>query len=209
MKRGNPSGAVARGVLGCALLVVCAACAKNSEPVVSATLADAPAEAARTPEALAGPLVQPAEADLAFAQAVLDRIDAGFTQAVRYLAQARTLDDEFMAYLNALNTASWVDLATTEWRVQKDELIAVPGPSATTAQRIVEWSPGCIVVAVHADYTAWFPPFTEDPRQRYVALLAGQDAGDQLELNSTGWQLNYDGWQEDGGEPEDACDARP
>jgi hypothetical protein len=208
MKRRN-SASFVRAALTCALLAVSAGCARNSEPVVSATLADAPTNGVREAEITVGPLVQPADVDLAFAQAVLDRIDASFTRAVQRLAQTRALDDEFMAYLNALNTNSWVGLATTEWLVQKDELIAVPGPSVTTAERIVEWSPGCIVVAVHADYTAWFPPFAEDPRQRYIALVARQDPGDRLELNNSGWQLNYDGWQEDGGEPEDACDARP
>ncbi len=197
-----------RGVIGCVLVVVAAGCGKGSEPVESATLSDAPAGVGRGAEASQRPLVQPVQADLAFAQSVLDRIDAGFTEAVQYLAQTRALDDRFMAYLNALNTAGWTDLAALEWRAQKDELLAFPGPGATTAERIVEWSPGCIVVAVRADYTAWFPPFTEDPRQRYVALVAGQDPGDRLELNGSGWQMNYDGWQDDGGEPENACDAR-
>ena len=208
MKRGNVTGGVLRGMIGCMLLVVAGGCGQYSEPVESATLSDAPTGAGPAAEVSLRPLVQPAARDLAFAQSVLNRIDAGFTEAVQYLAQTRALDDRFMSYLNALNTTGWAELAVLEWRVQKDELLAFPGPGATTAERIVEWSPGCIVVAVHADYTAWFPPFTEDPRQRYVALVAGQDPGDRVELNRSGWQLNYDGWQDDGGEPENACDAR-
>jgi hypothetical protein len=158
------------------------------------------------PESPAPPVwEQPAHADVGFTQAVLAQIDSGFTTAVQHLALTRTLDDQFMAYLNALNTTRWVDLAVREWQELKDELVDQPGRGATTVQRIVTWSPGCIVAAVHGDYTAWFPPLQEDPRQRYVALVAGRDPGDRPNLNPPGWQLNYDAWQEDGGEPEDAC----
>jgi hypothetical protein len=183
------------------LLALCA-CARNSPPIVSATLANAPA-----PDT-AG-VRQPVQPDRAFAQAVLDEIDGGFTAAVQHLAQTRALDEEFMAYLDALHTAGWARLAVEEWQVQKDELVPRPGRGTTTVERIVEWFPGCIVAAVHGDYSAWFPPFIDDPRQRYVALVAGRDEGDRPDLNPTGWQLNYDGWQDDGGEPEHACDARP
>jgi hypothetical protein len=148
---------------------------------------------------------QPAHADVGFTQAVLAQIDGGFTTAVQHLATTRTLDEQFMAYLDALNTTRWVELAVWEWQELKDELVDRPGRGTTTVQRIVTWSPGCIVAAVRGDYTAWFPPLQEDPRQRYVALVAGRDPGDQPDLNPTGWQLNYDAWQEDGGEPEDTC----
>lgn len=202
-------------VMGVALLL--SGCGDGPEPGASGGLdVTAPAGAAPGPmlpvlpasASLVGE--QPAQADPAFAQAVIDEIDGGLTIAVQHLAQAQALDDQFMAYLNALHTASWVDLAVREWQELKDELVSRPGQGITTVQRIVEWSPGCMVAAVHGDYTAWFPPLPplqEDPRQRYVALVAGSDPGDRSDLNPTGWQLNYDAWQEDGGQPEDACDA--
>ncbi|MGH8906642.1 MAG: hypothetical protein ACRD0K_09020 [Egibacteraceae bacterium] len=191
-----------QALLGIALLLAGCSDGNPGAAVDSAPLAPA------VPAAVAPPMgEQPARPDPVFAQAVLEEIDGGLTAAVQHLAQTRVLDERFMAYLNALHTSSWVGLSVREWQELKDVLVDRPGRGVTTVQRIVEWSPGCIVAAVRGDYTAWFPPLQEDPRQRYVALVAGSDPGDRSDLNAIGWQLNYDAWQEDGGEPEDACGA--
>ncbi len=80
-----------------------------------------------------------------------------------------------------------------------------PGNRVTTVSRLITVSQICIFAEVTRDYgptTAGPPP---RPASLYVVLVTKDETDDPKHLNPTPWAMLYDGVQNDGSQPDDAC----
>lgn len=206
----------AEGLVGLAallLVLLIAGCAGESEPVVGATLpADGPRPVSAPPSALPGKaepnprFAQPAGPDRAFVQGLADEFDRIQNASVRYLAQRRAVDQEFIDYQQAIYAPEWLHRSLEGWRVEKDALSSEPGEARTTVGEVVTWEQGCIVAAVSSDLGVWFAIRQPPLPQRYIAVVQ-RPASPVEDANPTGWWMSYDGWQDSGLPPDGLCAA--
>lgn len=144
----------------------------------------------------------PRERDPEYVERVLAPLDELLGDAVARVAEAGTVDAEFVALAEAVYLPTPRDQFLTVWAESADIARTDPGAVRTTVGRVLTWEPGCIVAAVDRDFSAWVTTDLGSTPQRYVGLVAADVPQGR---NATGWRLAYDGWQSDGGLPADPC----
>lgn len=203
------------GFTGVLLALLSAGCAGESKPVVGATLpADGPqplvsVSSSVEQEGSAKPsaeFAQPERPDPAFVQSLVDQFDAIQNTSVRYLAQRRVVDQQFIDSQRAIYAPEWLQRSLEGWRIEKDALSAKPGEARTTVGKVVTWEKGCIVAAVESDLGVWFAIRQPPLPQRYVAVVPRSEP-QVKDVNPTGWWMTYDGWQDNGLPPDGLCAA--
>lgn len=192
-----------------ALLIV--GCAGESKPVTGATVpTDGPkppmsaSSAKPEPAKSSTEFHQPTQPDPAFVQRLVDQFDAIQNTSVRYLAQRRAVDQQFIDFQRAIYAPEWLQQSLEGWRIEKDALSPKPGEARTTVGEVVTWKKGCIVAAVRTDMGVWFAIRQPPLPQRYIAV-AQRPGPPAKDTNPTGWWMIYDGWQDSGLPPDNLC----
>lgn len=151
----------------------------------------------------------PATIDVAYVNKVMAALDHVYGDAIRHLAQTKTVDPRFFDYLGALYSPTELKFQQSSWSREQQQpgfgrLLDVPADPRTTVTRLIQVSSSCLFIAVDRD----FGPIYKEPVQklsnRYIALTP---ATTPVALNPTGWKMNYDGNERDGSQPSGACVA--
>lgn len=148
----------------------------------------------------------PAVIDVAYVEKVMEALDHVYGDAIRILAKERQITKEFLEHLAAIYTPKEFEIAQEIW--VKDiaaglvGLLPTPGDPRTTVLRLVRVEPQCVVAAVDRDFTATRDRPVVTTPQHFVGLVPSSDASD---LNPTPWRLSFDGFKDDGSEPQEPC----
>lgn len=140
----------------------------------------------------AGDYPVPAEIDVAYAQQVVDALDAVLGEAARIAAREQTLDQGFFDRMTAAYETGELRTAVVPgWLDQADrgfpDLVAEPGDPRSTVLALDRSDPGCLVLQVERDYNALYPD-PEEPRRVLIALVAAPEGTDRG-LNPTPWVI--------------------
>jgi hypothetical protein len=192
-------------IVACVLSLVAGACGGSGR----AHTADPPLKkASTTTTSTTISYAVPATIDVAYVDKVMKALDHVYGDAIRHLAQTKSMDVDFVKTLSAIYTPSESTAQQEGWSIQQqqpegfDALRADGGDPITTASRLVRADPTCVVVAVDRN----FGPAYKDPPQitpnRYVVLTP---ATGSTPPNPTPWRMAWDGFVKGGGEPSNHC----
>ena len=151
----------------------------------------------------------PAVIDAAYVARVMQALDHIYGNAIRHLAQTRSIDETFLRHLVAIYTDRFFRLAQDAW-VQDaarglPRLASNPGDPMTTVQEVRQANPDCVVIRVIRDFGPTVNGSQDETPQRYVGLVPLPAGRDPERLNPTPWAMAYDGFTTTGSVPEDPC----
>lgn len=152
----------------------------------------------------------PAVIDAAYVEKVMAALDHVLGDAIRLMVRERGLSETFLDHLAAIYTEKELEFHQGLWaesfRQTLDERPPVPGDPLTRVQRVLRADRECVVVAVDRSFAATLTvPERKPPQQRYIALVPAVREQDRRGLNPTPWMMSFDGWMQDGGEPDAPC----
>jgi hypothetical protein len=150
--------------------------------------------------------------DAAYVGRVMQALDHLYGEAVRHLAQSRTVDEQFLKYLVAIYNPRMFNLTQDAWvKLQArgfPSLRSAPDDPGLRIEALARADRGCVVI--QGDH-ALSPMFERDDppnHHRFVALVPLNPTRNPSGLNPTPWTLNFDGEGSGGWMPEDLCVAQ-
>jgi hypothetical protein len=151
----------------------------------------------------------PAVIDAAYVGRVMQALDHVYGDAVRHLAQSRTVDEPFLKYLVATHNPRIFGLAQDLWvKIQARGFAGLrdaPADPVTRIDKLLRADRDCVLIQGDRDLSPLHA--TDDPtnHDRYVALTPLAPNRNPDHLNPTPWTINFSGQRSDGSPPEDAC----
>lgn len=156
--------------------------------------------------------VIPQSIDEAYLNAVLAALDEVDGEATRIIVATKRFPPEAANLLNAIYSDERFQVQADAWFEALGEdpelgsIKAEPGNRRTEVQRIITASHSCVWMAVERDHSA--SSVTQSPpRTEYIALRPLDESNDRAGQNPTAWMITADGFNEDGSEPGNQCDA--
>jgi hypothetical protein len=151
----------------------------------------------------------PATIDAAYVDRVMKALDHVYGDAIRHLAQVKSMDPYFVDRLNAIYTPEESTFEQSTWSLEQqksgfDRLKDDPSDPVTTTTRAIVMTPQCIFVAVDRDFGAIY----KDPKpklpNRYIGLVRPSSPPTST-VNPTPWVMKLDGFKQSGEQPENPC----
>ncbi len=143
----------------------------------------------------------------------IDRVLAGLDTVMgdlqRILVKERTITAEVTGRLRAIYTGpellNQIDAFKADVAAGLVGYKSPPGNRLTLVSRVVTVSRDCVFAEVKRDYSPTSSGSPTPLATLYVVLVAKNAADDPKAYNPTGWAMLYDGVQDDGSQPDDAC----
>jgi hypothetical protein len=150
----------------------------------------------------------PATIDLAYVNKVMKALDHVYGDAIRHLAQVKSMDVEFVKLLDSIYTPEESTAQQEGWSLDQQkhqftDLAATPGDPTTVATRVIPSPAACLAVAVDRSFGPAFKDPAAPRANRYVVLVRSQSQVSHV--NPTPWRMSFDGFVKDGGELTDPC----
>ena len=204
--------AVAPLYAGLVVLAACTACAAATPPGGTATLAPAvvaqtatSTAAARAAPTTVDPWAVPATITPAYLDRVLAALDHIDGNAFRDARAHDAITPRFVELEEAIRSGTHElaleeEMISSEVRLRRPNIRAVPGDRVMTVQTLLPAPPPCVLAAVAVD----FSPRTVGPPQAYPQWYAALAPDVGTSINPTHWSLVDDGFETDGGAPSPA-----
>jgi hypothetical protein len=211
--RTSPSGTVRRSfplLSALALLVVVSGCAPDDADLgPAATVGTAPTSVPTTARPIDVAVIpdDPADIDEAYVQAVVDALFAVDAKATEVFVETRQLDEDGIAYLEAIYIGDELDQQIEVWSetLNSEDLLA--GALEHDVTRLIQVFDDCVYFAAQRSF-AMTSSAAVPPRIVYLGISPKPVPTDApLDRNPTAWMLFTDGFNLDGSQPEDACGA--
>ena len=154
----------------------------------------------------------PATIDEPYLNAVLAALDEVDGQATRLIYATKKFTPEAADLLNAIYSDEETDRHANAWIAglsrdpQLSSIKPNPGNRQTTVSRLITVTSTCVWMAVDRDHTA-DSVVAAAPRVEYVALRPLDRSNDPERRNPTAWMIAADGFNADGSEPGNQCEA--
>lgn len=153
----------------------------------------------------------PTKPDAAYAQRVMDELDAVMGDAVRTFVRDKGPSPAFLAYLRALYNGPVYDRALESWQriaaQSFDNIKANPSRPVTRVKELLGSSPTCIYFTVARDMSGVFVTDYGTTGRPFVELLRKNPAGDPEGRNPTPWAMVAANTNPDGSIPPNPCHA--
>lgn len=154
----------------------------------------------------------PAVIDVAYVGRVMQALDHVYGDAVRHLAQSRSVDEQFLKYLVATHNPRIFGLAQDLWvKIQARDFAGLrdaPGDPVTRIDNLLRADRDCILIQGDRDFTPIYVGDDPNNHHRFVALTPLRADRNPDAMNPTPWTANFYGQRPDGSLPGDACDVQ-
>ena len=151
----------------------------------------------------------PAEIDAAYVERVMKALDHVYGDAVRHLAQSRTVDEEFLKPMVAIHNPRFFGLTQDLWvKTQAQDFAGLkldPGDPVTRIEKLVASDRNCLLIEGDRDFSPLFTSDDPTNHDRFVALTPLAANRNPGRVNPTPWTINFSGQRDDGSAPDDVC----
>jgi hypothetical protein len=156
------------------------------------------------------PFAVPPVIDEAYVNRVLAALDQADGDVLRMVVSTKTIPPEVIERLKALYVGEellqlQVDVLQSDLFNRLDGYKPVPGNKRTNVTRLITARPSCIFAEVSRDFSE--VAVSPDPRlaKQWIGLVPMDSTLDRRAYNRTTWIYIYEGFPNDGSEPEDPC----
>lgn len=188
----------AAAVLAGAVLVACGGSGEATEPtpspVATASPSPSPTPAPSPSPTTIDVAAVPAEIDVAYAQAVMDALDAELGELARGLAAAggEAFDEEAVVHISSLYSERVSTEARENWETHLlPELPDDPGAPVTTVHRVPTAGEDCFVLEAARDLSPLGVPEDVIPEGDWVFVLVRR-GGAPDDFNPTPWVIDIE-----------------